>query len=136
MWLSKQQKRTSPPPSVDTGQVTIADDSVAVELDSERRNLCVYAPGGYVWKPSVGQKVLVLKSEGESGIIGLPVETACEPGEISLSSEGGAQISLKNDASIVLDGEVKLNGSLTVGGETLTAMIERVASAVIASHSN
>lgn len=63
MWLAKQQKRETEEVLPAVGAVTIGGDAPAVELDSERRDLAVYAPGGYRWRPTPGQKVLVLKAD-------------------------------------------------------------------------
>ncbi len=65
MWLSGQQKR---PPSLgegQTGTVTMAGSRLAVQLDSEVRDPDLCTPGGYRWTPSVGDRVLVIKGEGE-----------------------------------------------------------------------
>lgn len=63
MWIAEQGRRR---PQADgtalVGQVTLPGDPAAVYLDGERRELPVYGPGGYVWRPAKDQQVLVLKT--------------------------------------------------------------------------
>ena len=63
MWISEQGRRR---PQADgtalVGQVTLPGDPAAVYLDGERRELPVYGPGGYIWRPAKDQQVLVLKT--------------------------------------------------------------------------
>ena len=127
MWLAKQQKRETAETVSAVGEVTISGDTPAVELDSERRNLEVYAPGGYRWRPAQGQKVLVLKADGAACIAGTPAPGGLEPGEIQLESAGGAKLRLDNS------GTVTVTGSLAVGGTELTQLIRTIAAEVIAS---
>ncbi len=63
MWTSnrKQDGRTQEAPG-DVGVVTLGGDPAGVYLSGERRWVAVYAPGGYQWRPAVGEKVLVLKA--------------------------------------------------------------------------
>lgn len=94
MWLGGQGKRPNSAGEGQTGIVTIAGDGLAVQLDSERRNLEVYAPGGYRWTPKVGQRVLVLKNRGEDPcVIGVkegesaPDEVTVEAGTVDLKGQ-------------------------------------------------
>lgn len=64
MWLSRQQKRPHQAGEGQVGRVTIGGDHVAVLLDSERRGLEVYGPGGYRWKPGRGTAALVIQGRG------------------------------------------------------------------------
>ena len=67
MWTSKPAPRLpSEEPWADTGTVTLGGDPAAVSLGGERRQVPVYAPGGYQWRPAAGDQVLVLKA-GPSG---------------------------------------------------------------------
>lgn len=125
MWLAKQQKRETEEVLSTVGAVTIGGDAPAVELDSERRDLAVYAPGGYRWRPKPGQKVLVLKADGEPCVAGTPSEGGLEPGEVALDSAGGAGVKLDNR------GNVAITGRLTVGGTELTRLIRSIAAEVV-----
>lgn len=120
MWLAKQQKRETEEALSAVGKVTISGEAPAVELDSERRDLAVYGPGGYRWRPTEGQKVLVLKADGEPCVAGAPSEGGLEPGEVQLDSAGGAGLKLDNS------GHVSVTGSLFVGGTELTELIRSV----------
>ena len=121
MWLAKQQKRETEEVLPAVGAVTIGGDAPAVELDSERRDLVVYAPGGYRWRPARGQKVLVLKADGETCVAGAPSRAGLEPGEVALDSAGGAGLKLDNG------GNVSVTGNLVVGGTELTQLIRNIA---------
>ena len=133
MWLSKQQKQEGQETPVDTGEVTMTGDTVAVELDSERRGLAVYAPGGYQWRPSVGQKVLVLKTGEGPCVVGAPADGGLGEGEVRLSAPGGAKVTLRNDGRVLLGQNAEVAGTLTVEGEELKAMIQRITLEVVAS---
>lgn len=122
MWLAKQQKREIENVLSAVGAVTIGGDMPAVELDSERRDLVVYAPGGYRWRPAPGQKVLVLKADGQPCIAGTPAEGGLSPGEVELCSAGGARLKLDNS------GNISVTGNLVVGGTGLTQLIRAVVS--------
>ena len=94
MWLSGQQKRPNPAGEGQTGTVTISGKGLAVQLDSERRNLELYGPGGYRWTPKVGQRVLVLKNQGEDPcVIGVrqgedaPERVTVEAGAVDLKGQ-------------------------------------------------
>ena len=69
MWTSERSRnlpvREAP---AEIGTVTLGGDPAGVSLGGERRWLPVYAPGGYSWRPTSGDKVQVLKAgaEGES----------------------------------------------------------------------
>ncbi len=131
MWLSRQQKKAGQEGPIDTGQVTLSDGGVAVELDSERRGLVVYAPGGYRWRPAVGQKVLVLKTGEGHCVMGTPVDGEIPAGEVELSAPGGAQIILKTDGRALLSRDVEVGGKLTVAGEELEEKIRRISAELI-----
>lgn len=133
MWLSKQQKQEGLEQPVDIGEVTMTGETVAVELDSERRGLAVYAPGGYRWRPSVGQKVLVLKTGEGPCVVGAPADGGLGDGEVGLSAPGGASVVLKNDGRVLLEQDVEITKTLTVEGEELKEMIRRIAIEVAAS---
>lgn len=133
MWLSRQQKRAEREEPVDTGRVTLSGETVAVELDSERRGLAVYAPGGYRWRPRLGQKVLVLKTGEGPCVVGAPVTGTLEEGETGLCADGGAAVTLKTDGRVILGREAQVEETLTVGGEELEAKIRRIAAEVAAS---
>ena len=131
MWLSRQQKQEPVQPPGGTGEVTLSGDVLAVELESERRGLEVYGPGGLRWKPAVGQKVLVLKTEGDPCVTGAQTDSSgLEPGELALESAGGAAVRLDNAGRVALDGRVEVDGSFYINGRELTELIREIAAQV------
>ena len=85
---------------------------MGVYLDGERRAVPVYGPGGYCWRPALGQELLVIKGEEGPCVAGAASDgAALRAGEILLfAREGGASLRLNNDGSIDLTGRVLVNG--------------------------
>ena len=109
MWIAEQGRRR--PPAEGTalvGRVTLPGDPAAVYLDGERRELPVYAPGGYVWRPARDQQVLVLKT-GAAGeapcVAGTPCgdEREVSPGEVVIYS-GSSTIRLGGNGQVLVNG--------------------------------
>lgn len=132
MWLARQQKRAAAEAVSGVGEVTLGGDAPAVELDSERRELTVYGPGGYRWRPVEGQKVLVLKADGDYCVAGAESEGGLEPGEVELDSGGGAFVRLDKWGRVILHQNALVEGQLYVGGKELTQLIREVAAEVLA----
>lgn len=115
MWLSRQRgPGTRHKQAAQVGSVTLAGDPAAAVLDGERRDLPVFGPGGYVWRPQVGDQVLVVKSgaDGEQPCIAgvrTGADWGLEPGEVGLFSSG-ASIILHNGGVISMSGAVFING--------------------------
>ena len=66
-----------------------------------------FAPRGIAWMPAVGDNVLLLPVEGRDTCLGaLSVTTGLQPGELRLTSSGGATILL------AANGEIRLNGAV------------------------
>lgn len=121
MWIAERsRRRPEPATAAAVGQVTLPGDPVGVCLDGERRQVPVFAPGGYVWRPRRGEQVLVLKT-GEQGEAPCVLGERCqdkwelEEGEILLHS-GKAVLRLKKD------GTVDITGTLTVNGQPVMVM--------------
>lgn len=133
MWMAKQHKREAEDWCPAVGRVTLSGAKPAVELDSERRELAVYAPGGYRWRPAVGEQVLVLKTEDGPCVTGMPVAGELLPGEVEMTSKGGAAIKLDSMGRVALTGDTSLSGSLTVDGTELTQLIRSIARDVAAA---
>ena len=112
MWTS-ERNRNLPlrEAAAEIGTVTLGGDPAGVSLGGERRWLTVYGPGGYSWRPTAGDKVLVLKAgaEGESPCILGTVQEGGElgPGEVRLA---GGSCAVKLGQRLELDGELYLNG--------------------------
>lgn len=127
MWTSKPAPRLpSEEPWADTGTVTLGGDPAAVSLGGERRQVPVYAPGGYQWRPAAGDQVLVLKAGAQREspcVAGVCCQSGeLSPGEVRISS-GSGQISLR-------DGRVEIQGQLWINGEQLEKLIERLATRI------
>ena len=119
MWLSKQAARSDDRAPADMGTVTIGGDSPAVLTDSESRNISVISPGGYIWRPAVGDELLIIKNtDGEKCAVGASKAAAYDevlPGEVLIYSKG-AHILIKNDGDIEISGNIKVDGSIDAGG--------------------
>ena len=120
MWISRRDRPDVKREALaEDGQVTI-EDRVGVYAEGERRNLTVYGPGGYFWRPGVGQQVLVLKlgQQGEQPCVAGAelAETEWTPGEVMLYSDG-ASITLRNNGRVEIRGKVHISGDLYVNGE-------------------
>lgn len=121
MWLSKRERREERQGSgAEEGTVTVAESTVGVYAQGERRGLRVYGPGGYCWRPQVGDQVLVVKT-GEEGeglcVAGTEMETI-QPGEVKISAPGGASILLNRQGGIqITGGKISLVGDVYINGE-------------------
>lgn len=129
MWLNEERRRRAAgEAAAEWGPVTISEPT-AVYLAGERRQVPVCCPGGYTWRPAVGDEVLVLKAGSENEqpcILGLvqQVGQTLEPGQVRL---GSAQ------CGILCGDELELTGTVKVNGETLETLIGRVVSQLLSS---
>lgn len=122
MWLSEERNRKTAVEAVaEWGPVTISEPA-AVYLAGERRQVPVCCPGGYTWRPSVGDDVLVLKAGKQAEqpyILGKTQgeDDGLQPGQIRI---GGI------DCSILWSDKLELAGDVSINGEGLEEMIRRV----------
>lgn len=122
MWLSEERvRKPAAEPTAEWGAVTVAAPS-AVYLGGERRQVPVCCPGGYAWRPAVGDEVLVLKTgaEGEQPyILGRTgaAEEALNPGQVRVGSAR---------CGLLCGEELELSGTVKVNGEELEALVRRV----------
>ena len=122
MWISEQGRRR---PQADgaalVGQVTLPGDPAAVYLDGERRELPVFGPGGYIWRPARDQQVLVLKT-GAAGEAPCVAGALCgekrevSPGEVVIYS-GTSTIRVSQGNIVITGGNVNLQGRVLVNGK-------------------
>jgi len=115
MWLSQRSRQGRREESqAQVGQVTLPGNPAGVYSAGERREMPVFGPGGYQWKPEAGQEVLVLKTgeEGETPCVaGTRYGGSLEPGEIQLFSNGGASIALRRNGNVeIVAAKVLVNG--------------------------
>ncbi len=133
MWTSERNRNLPVrEPAAELGTVTLGGDPAGVSLGGERRWLSVYSPGGYSWRPTAGDKVLVLKAgaEGESPcVLGTVQERdgdgPLKPGEVRL--KGG-------NCSVYLGQErLELTGNLYLNGQTLYQVVLEMVKAILSS---
>ena len=119
MWTSDRRKTRQAGESwVDWGEVTLEGDPAGAYLDGERRQLAVYGPGGYCWKPALGDRVLVLKA-GQGG------ESPCVAGK----RQGEAET--LGAGEVRTDGRLELNGQVMVNGQSLNGLIRQIVLAIL-----
>ena len=128
MWTAERNRNPrSGEPAAELGCVTLGGDPAGVSLGGERRWIGVYGPGGYSWRPTAGDKVLVLKAgaEGEAPcLLGMPQEEAgLKPGEVRLKG-GESSVFLGQD-------RLELEGNLYVNGQTLWDVVEEIVIALL-----
>lgn len=116
MWLARQAVlgTREAPGEITVGAVTIGGGTPAVETAGEQREVELVGPGGYAWKPRADQQVLLLRTEDGAnlavGLVGGAAPGDLAPGEVLITSAGGAALRLKNDGSIRLTGTLYING--------------------------
>ena len=144
MWTSERNRNLQVrEPAAEMGTITMGGDPAGVSLGGERRWINVYGPGGYSWRPTSGDKVLVLKTgaEGESPCILGTTQDAedLKPGEVRLTGMecslhlGQGQVELKSgekSMSLSQDG-LELEGELTINGQSLEDMVREIAQELI-----
>lgn len=113
MWTAERNRNPrSGEPAAELGTVTLGGDPAGVSLGGERRWINVYTPGGYSWRPTAGDKVLVLKAgaEGEAPcLLGTVQQDAdLRPGEVRL--RGGESSVFLGQDRLELEGDLYLNG--------------------------
>ena len=113
MWTAERNRNLrSGEPTAELGAVTLGGDPAGVSLGGERRWIGVYGPGGYSWRPTAGDKVLVLKAGAEREapcLLGkAQEETELEPGEVRVT--GGESSVLLGQDRLELEGNLYLNG--------------------------
>ena len=130
MW-SGQQGRLLPveEPGAELGEVTLGGDPAGVVLGGERRSIPVYGPGGYAWRPSVGDQVLVPKAGAEREspcIVGrVQGDLNLGPGETAVSG-GDSAVYLKT-------GQLDLRGNVTINGVGLVDLIAAVVAEILSN---
>ena len=123
MWLSKKlavnQRLEQEGAAADMGVTTITGGIASVMTRGEQRDLAVFAPGGVLWQPRVGDTVLVIRGGAgglEHCVAAAEPPEGMSPGELYLYSSGGASIYLKGNGSVAVTGPVEMAGNLSVTG--------------------
>ena len=139
MWTSEKNRNLPVrEAAAEVGTVTLGGDPAGVSLGGERRWLNVYGPGGYSWRPTSGDKVMVLKAgaEGESPCV---LGTAQKSGELKAGEvrlDGGACSVLLGQEGLELagtdsglslkGGRAELTGELFVNGRALYDIVREI----------
>lgn len=137
MWLSGQQKRPVDWGEGQTGIVTMCEDETAVLLESERRGLEIYSPGGYQWTPRVDHRVMVIRGQGEiPAIVGVR-QGSERPGSVDIDADEialeGDQMTVITEADTVIEAKnVRLKGQVYIKEERLEKLIERIVRLILA----
>lgn len=107
MWLSKQiSNACKSVKGVTLGKVTSSTkDTVTVQATQEHREIKNVSPFGLVSIPPVGTKAVVTPTDEGFIYTGTITQAAdLEPGELMLYSSGGANIILKNNGQVLING--------------------------------
>ena len=108
MWISKQISNACKfIKNTKIGKITSTQnaDSITVQSDQEYRDLNNAAPFGIISIPPIGSKAVVTSTDQGfvyTGIINQKADLA--PGELMLYSSGGANIILKNNGKVLING--------------------------------
>lgn len=133
MWTSERERRLPiQEAGAEIGVVTLGGDPAGVNLGGERRWLPVYSPGGYAWRPTAGDRVLVLKTgaEREAPCILGKLQEGMEPGTGEVRLTGG-------DSAVLLGrGRLDLTGNIRINGMELEAYIKSIVSDLIGGGSD
>lgn len=140
MWTSERNRGLPVrEAAAEVGTITLGGDPAGVSLGGERRWINVYGPGGYSWRPTSGDKVMVLKAgaEGESPCILGTTQDAdgLKPGEVRLRGVdcdlflGQGQVELNGGEGALSLGQdgLEVTGGLSVDGRPLEDIIREIA---------
>ena len=144
MWTSEKNRNLPVrEAAAEVGTVTLGGDPAGVSVGGERRWLNVYGPGGYSWRPTSGDKVMVLKAgaEGESPCILGTTQDAedLKPGEVRLTGvdcdlllwQGQVEMTSGEKSLSLGQNGVELTGGLSVDGQPLEEPIREIAREVV-----
>jgi hypothetical protein len=98
MFRNELNRRPTPTPVGRTGVVTMAGETLAVRLEREVRAPELYGPAGYRWAPKAGDRVLVIKGEGETPCV-VGVGQGSAPARVDIEAD-----------TVALQGAVLING--------------------------
>ncbi|MBQ8571862.1 MAG: phage baseplate assembly protein [Ruminococcus sp.] len=108
MWLTSFINKEKAVQSATKGSITSSQaESLQVDSSTQHRDVSVVAPYGIAYVPPVGEGAVVVPFEGGEACVGVlsKVPLKLSRGELMLYSAGGASIVLKNDGSVLINGE-------------------------------
>lgn len=103
MWLTQKLQTQNDTATVTEGQVSTADQ-LTVTGESVHVAPQQLSPYGYAALPPAGSQAVLVG--GLCAGIAAVQDTRLAPGEVCLFSSGGAEILLKNDGTVVINGQV------------------------------
>jgi len=106
MWISRNYIPQGGSAAAEAGTVTIGGtDSLEAASTVRAREICHYAPYGYCSAVPGGEEILLINGSAGAVSAGVKMRNAnLKPGEICIRSLGGAEIVLKNDGSVIING--------------------------------
>jgi len=108
MWLTSFLNKERSAKSATKGSITASEQrKVQVDASTQHRDVAVVAPYGIAYVPPVGEGAVVVPFDGGEACVGVISEVPLKlsRGELMLYSQGGASIVLKNDGSVLINGE-------------------------------
>lgn len=105
MWLTSYIIKANEQNTV-RGNVTYSNsDCVNVEGSSPYNGMKTIAPYGIMYNPALGETGVVIPTETGNMLLGVAsFDEGLEQGELRLFSKGGAEIFLKNDGKVYING--------------------------------
>ncbi len=105
MWISQQMiAAQAKKPAADVARVT---GPGSAQGENEYRATPFAGPWGIAYQPpNAAQTVIVSTSAGDTCIGALAEDRGIRPGELMLFSSGGAEIYLKNNGEIEINGQI------------------------------
>jgi hypothetical protein len=88
-------------PTFTVAQVTYSDSGGFGALgESEIRSTAVFSPRGVQWAPCEGDNVLLMRQNGVNICLGTLTPSGLVPGEVRMTTSGGAVLHLKNNGEV------------------------------------
>lgn len=109
MWVSKQLTQKSKEEQTPKRMTVTAPGAAGYTMQAgeEERGVQLVAPFGIAYAPLPGQKALVLPLQDTACCLGVWMpDRQLKPGELMLYAASGATIYLKEDGSVVINGQV------------------------------
>lgn len=105
MWLSKHLiEGERQKPAAETAQVT---GTASMQGANDYRNVPLAAPWGVAFTPPAGARAVLVQTASGVTCVGVLADSGkTQPGELLLFSSGGAEIYLKNNGDVVINGQV------------------------------
>ena len=125
MWLSKQINTQIKGTAAQSAVVISGGNNAEAASNFNVKGFESYAPFGYIYSAPPGAQILLI--DGENGPVNVGVKAESESkiqcGEIIIRSLGGAEIYLKNNGSVVINGGFVINGDGSAADEKGNAVV-------------